>query len=107
MPYLTELQENRYDAAKLGPARCAREYIHTQDYLGLVDLLVVIATKGVEPADSGVGKLVDKLYAEKGYVLGAGVKKRSTKTGKKGKVGAKGVKPRGGGRSQRVVRARS
>lgn len=91
MAHLTELQEGRYDAAKHGPARCAREFIHTLDYVGLVDLLVEIATKGVEPADSGVGKLVEKLYAEKGFVLGVGVgaktKRSSTKAAKRAKAG--------------------
>ncbi len=71
MPHLDALQAGTYDRALLGSPRAAREFIHTQDYLGMVDLLVAIALRPPEPGDSGVGKMVDRLYAERSYVLGA------------------------------------
>ncbi|MFT3686849.1 MAG: hypothetical protein QM783_18330 [Phycisphaerales bacterium] len=67
MPHLTELQAGTYDAAANGPARCAREFIHTQDYLGLIDLLVALGTD--LPSTSPLTPLLDKLYADKKYVL--------------------------------------
>lgn len=68
MPYLTELQAGTYDRATLGPARCAPEFIHTQDYLGLIDLLVALGENLPEP-EHGTARF-DKLYESKGYVLG-------------------------------------
>lgn len=67
MPHLTELQDGTYDAAKDGPPRCAREFIHTQDYLGLIDLLVALGTN--LPSTSPLTPLLDKLYQDKKYVL--------------------------------------
>ncbi|MBY0307123.1 MAG: hypothetical protein K2Q09_00130 [Phycisphaerales bacterium] len=69
MPHLTELQAGTYDASKDGPARCAREFIHTQDYLGLVDLLVALGSD--LPSTSPMTPLLNKLYADKSYVLAA------------------------------------
>jgi len=67
MPFLTELQAGTYDADANGPPRCAREFIHTQDYLGLIDLLVALGTN--LPSASPLTPLLDKLYNEKKYVL--------------------------------------
>jgi endoglucanase len=67
MPHLTELQAGTYDAAANGPPRCAREFIHTQDYMGLIDLLVALGTN--LPSTSPLTPLLDKLYNEKKYVL--------------------------------------
>lgn len=67
MPHLADLQDGTYDAAKYGPPRCAREFIHTQDYLGLVDLLVALGTN--LPSSSPLTPLLEKLYQEKKYVL--------------------------------------
>ncbi|HZW05731.1 MAG TPA: M20/M25/M40 family metallo-hydrolase [Phycisphaerales bacterium] len=67
MPHLAELQAGTYDAAASGPPRCAREFIHTQDYLGLIDLLVALGTN--LPSSSPLTPLLDKLYSDKKYVL--------------------------------------
>lgn len=69
MPHLAELQAGAYDAARLGPPRAAREFIHTDDFLGLVDLLAALGQRPPEPQDSGFGQRLDRLYAEKAYVL--------------------------------------
>ena len=71
MPHLAELQGGVYDRAALGPPRAAREFIHTQDYLGLIDLLVALGRTPPEAADSGVGKMTERLWNERKYVLGA------------------------------------
>jgi putative aminopeptidase FrvX len=67
MPHLDALQADRYDAAQLGPPRAAREFIHCDDYLGLVDLLIALGLKLPE-VGSGVERF-EALLAEKGYVL--------------------------------------
>jgi endoglucanase len=67
MPHLDALQADRYDAGHLGPPRAAREFIHCDDYLGLVDLLIALGLKLPE-AGSGVERF-EALLAEKGYVL--------------------------------------
>jgi endoglucanase len=68
MPHLEALQGGTYDAALLGPARCAREFVHTGDYLGMVELLVALGQKLPE-ASAGAGRF-EKLWAERKYVLG-------------------------------------
>lgn len=51
------------------PARAEREFISIADYLGLVELLVACAKLSVaEPLSAKM----EKLYAERGFVLGAG-----------------------------------
>ncbi|MCA3005638.1 MAG: hypothetical protein IOD15_09795, partial [Phycisphaerales bacterium] len=70
MPHLAAMQAGTYDASVLGPPRCAPEFIHTGDYLGLVDLLVDLASAPPEQQDSSFSRRLDKLLAEKGYVLG-------------------------------------
>jgi len=67
MPHLTELQAGTYDAAVSGPPRAAREYIAASDYLGLVDLLVAIGEN--LPSADPIIERVEKLYADKSYVL--------------------------------------
>jgi len=67
MPWLTEVQEGRYDEKAHGPARCAREFIHTEDYLGMVDLLVALGEK--LPGGEGFLARLDKMYEERRYVL--------------------------------------
>jgi putative aminopeptidase FrvX len=69
MAHLAELQAGTYDRAALGPPRAAREYIAVADYLGLVNLLVALGQD--LPREDPVLERVEKLYAEKGYVLGA------------------------------------
>lgn len=67
MAYLAELQAGTYDKAKLGPARAAREYISVSDFHALNDLLVAISLR-LPPTDAFMGR-VEKLHAEKGFVL--------------------------------------
>lgn len=71
MANLDELQAGTYDATLLGPPRCAREFVHTQDFLGLVDLLVGLAEALPGPGRSEFGARVDKLFREKQHVLEA------------------------------------
>ncbi len=81
MAHLTELQAGigagiagGYNTAKLGPPRAAREFVAASDYLGLIDLLVAIGTgedgRGGLPTADPMMERVEKLYAEKAYVLG-------------------------------------
>jgi putative aminopeptidase FrvX len=69
MPHLDLLQAGTYDATNLGPPRAAREYIHTRDFLGLVDLLVALAERLPEDDREDFGRRIDKLYADKSHVL--------------------------------------
>lgn len=69
MPWITELQDGTYDRARHGPPRCEREFIHTEDFLGMVDLLVALGRK--LPGGEGFMSRLDKMYDEKRYVLGA------------------------------------
>ncbi|MFN0012025.1 MAG: hypothetical protein ACKVS8_10320 [Phycisphaerales bacterium] len=62
-------QAGTYDAAKMGPARCGPETIHTKDFLGLVDLLVALGERLPRPEEQSFGKRLEKLYKEKGFVL--------------------------------------
>jgi endoglucanase len=67
MAHLAELQAGTYDSANLGPARAAREFISVSDFHALNDLLVAIALR-LPPTDAFMGR-VEKLYADKGFVL--------------------------------------
>jgi putative aminopeptidase FrvX len=67
MANLAELQAGTYDAPKLGPARAAREFISVSDFHSMNDLLVAIALR-LPPTDAFLGR-VEKLYADKGFVL--------------------------------------
>lgn len=68
MAYLSELQAGSYDKEKLGPARCAREYIASADYFGLIDLLIGIGQR-LSVADPVLDR-IEKLYSDKKQVLG-------------------------------------
>lgn len=68
MPHLAEHQAGTYDPFTSGPARCEREFIHTEDYLGMIDLLVALGHE--LPGAEGFLNRLDKLYQEKKYVLG-------------------------------------
>lgn len=68
MAHLAELQAGTYDRAKLGPARCAREFISSADYLSLIELLVGIGQE--LPREDPVLGRIEKLYEEKKQVLG-------------------------------------
>ncbi|CAN5837338.1 hypothetical protein BH11PLA1_BH11PLA1_18680 [soil metagenome] len=67
MPHLDLHQAGTYDSAALGPARCAREFIHIDDYLGMIDLLVALGRD--IPGGAGIWGRMEKLYAEKQSVL--------------------------------------
>ncbi|MBA4028744.1 MAG: hypothetical protein C0475_06375 [Planctomyces sp.] len=71
MPHLAQLRDGTYDAARLGPPRAAHEFIHTRDYLGLVELLFALALSPPEPglSDGPSGERFERLYAERAYVL--------------------------------------
>ncbi|MBL8990801.1 MAG: hypothetical protein JNJ48_04385 [Phycisphaerae bacterium] len=71
MAHLDAVQAGTYDASRLGPPRCAREFIHTRDFLGLVDLLVGLGERLPAPARAGgLGERFERLYNERAYVLG-------------------------------------
>lgn len=71
MPHLAQLRDGSYDRASLGPPRPAHEFIHTRDFLGLVQLLTDIASNLPDPALSRgpAGERFERLYAERAYVL--------------------------------------
>ena len=69
MPHLDAHQAGTYDEDKHGPARCEPEFIHTEDYLGMVDLLVALAKKHPGTGDSGFAGRLDKLLGDCRYVL--------------------------------------
>lgn len=68
MADLAEVQAGTYDAARLGPPRVGREFIHKNDYFGLIDLLVAIG-QSLPDADP-VLERIEKLYAKTSHVLG-------------------------------------
>jgi putative aminopeptidase FrvX len=68
MAHLAEVQAGTYDSARLGPPRVAREFIHKDDYFGLIDLLVAIG-QSLPDADPAMA-LAEKLYAKTKHVLG-------------------------------------
>jgi endoglucanase len=67
MADLGAVQEGTYDAARLGPPRTAREFIHSRDYHGLVDLLVAIGERLPE-GDPALAR-IEKLYDTRAFVL--------------------------------------
>lgn len=67
MPHLDALQSQTYNREQLGPPRCAREFIHTQDYLGLIELLLALAADPPSPQQHAAP--FEKLYNDKAYVL--------------------------------------
>lgn len=68
MPWITELQEGKYDKAKHGEPRCAREFNHLDDFFGMVDLLVALGLK-LPSSQEFMGRL-EKMYQDRKYVLG-------------------------------------
>ncbi|MBL8762937.1 MAG: hypothetical protein JNM07_01540 [Phycisphaerae bacterium] len=68
MAHLSEIQGHAYDREAYGPPRAAREFISVTDFVGLVDLLVSIGLH-LPPVDP-VLEQMDKLYAERSFVLG-------------------------------------
>jgi endoglucanase len=79
MPHLTELQAGTYDRARLGPPRAEREFIHTQDYLGLIDLLVALGQS--LPTPDSKAERFDTLYRTRRYVLDAAPGEAAAKPG--------------------------
>ena len=72
MANLAELQAGTYDAAKLGPPRAAAEFVSTNDYLSLVDLLVSLGTQHpVQPTGprGSYGPRIDSMWSKCGAVL--------------------------------------
>ncbi len=69
MPHLSEHQAGTYDAKTLGPARCEREFIHTEDYLGMIDLLVALGHE--LPGAEGFLNRLEKMFEDKRGVLRA------------------------------------
>ncbi|MGD9688474.1 MAG: hypothetical protein AB7K52_04090 [Phycisphaerales bacterium] len=74
MPHLERIQAGTYDATQLGPPRCEREFIHTHDYLALVDLLVALGRTPpvagpASPGGDDFGHRLKKLYDERSFVL--------------------------------------
>lgn len=67
MPHLAELQAGTYDAAALGPPRCAPEYISIDDFDGLVELLVAVGTN-LPSADPFLAR-AESIYKERAFVL--------------------------------------
>lgn len=68
MPHLAELQAGTYDHAKFGPPRAAREFIHTADYLGLVDLLVALARK-LPDGNTAFAARLERMVSELAYLI--------------------------------------
>ncbi len=66
MADLDRVQAN--DPQALASARCAPEYIALRDYHGLIDLLIAIATTLAQAEP--IQQRMEKLYAERGHVLG-------------------------------------
>lgn len=71
MAHLDRVQAGTYDATELGPPRCEREFIHTRDYLGLVDLLVALGRRMPDMDQCRLPIDLDHLYAQRSSVLGA------------------------------------
>lgn len=68
MAHLAEVQAGTHDAAKLGPPRVGREFIHKDDYFGLIDLLVAIG-QSLPDADPALER-IEKLFVKTKQVLG-------------------------------------
>lgn len=67
MADLAAVQDGTYDEGRLGPARVGPEYIHRDDYHGLIDLLVAIGTSLPE-GDPALPR-IEKLYEKHAAVL--------------------------------------
>lgn len=67
MADLAAVQDGTYDAARLGPPRVAREFIHKDDYFGLIDLLVAIGQRLPE-GDPAMPRIA-KLFETRSFVL--------------------------------------
>jgi endoglucanase len=67
MADLQQVQDGTFDRARNGPPRVGREFIHRDDYFGLIDLLVAIGTDlpAVDPAVA----MIEKLYSRHASVL--------------------------------------
>jgi endoglucanase len=72
MAHLDRLQAGTYDATELGPPRAAPEFIHTEDFAGLVTLLTTLAQRPLQARAGAMGPLITKLYTERGHVLAPG-----------------------------------
>jgi hypothetical protein len=66
MADLQQVQDKTHDASK-GPPRVAREFIHKDDYLGLIALLVAIGTK--LPENAPIHERLETLYTKHAAVL--------------------------------------
>jgi endoglucanase len=75
MAELQAVQDGTYDKSK-GPPRIAREFIHRDDYLGMVDLLVAIG-RDLPAADPAMAR-IEGLWAKTKGVLGRDVEGAST-----------------------------
>jgi endoglucanase len=67
MANLTEVQDGTYDTVKHGPPRVGREFIHRDDFFGLVDLLVAIG-ESLPEGDPAMPR-IQKLYDTRAFVL--------------------------------------
>ena len=67
MADLQAVQDGTYDAARNGPPRVGREFIHRDDYFGLVDLLVAIG-RDLPEGDPAMPR-IEKLYEKHAAVL--------------------------------------
>ena len=67
MANLAEFQAGTYDRARHGPPRVGWECIHTQDFLGLVDLLIAIG-QSLPEGDPALPRL-ESLYSTRSFVL--------------------------------------
>ncbi len=68
MADLAEVQAGTFDAQRKGPPRVGREFIHRDDYHGLVDLLVAIGQS--LPEGGGALERIEKLFEKTRGVLG-------------------------------------
>ncbi len=66
MADLQQVQDKTYDASS-GPPRIAREFIHKNDYLGLIALLTAIGTK--LPENAPISERLENLYTKHAAVL--------------------------------------
>ncbi|HMN42773.1 MAG TPA: hypothetical protein PKE29_18180 [Phycisphaerales bacterium] len=66
MADLQAVQDKTYDAAK-GPPQIAREFIHKDDYLGLIALLTAIGAK--LPENAPISERLESLYTKHAAIL--------------------------------------
>lgn len=76
MADLQAMQDGSYDAKLSGPPRVAREFIHRDDYNGLIDLLVAIGHD--LPAADGALDRIQKLFDKTSFVLGPAANTRQS-----------------------------